>query len=609
MNILYVEFLVIFIHPFWAEKFISFSYIMNTLLSKQSPKGVHEKTKRSPENNYQYCNRYSTDLKRIKIETDENIPWNSKVHSNVVAQAATSGVIELNDSRFEHGKSKHGNEAKSSKLTDGSESQLMPRTSSHSIAENRRGVSFSRETLDGLERYDLPAAKSQSVRSLEISDRHGFSLSGRKMGKDDSSEATARDQNKLKPVNRDETCKAALRKTSPECLWKSAVSREPDFSSPKRQKCRSGRVMAKNQGKTFPEPAEAEQEIKISASMTESRVSNANLALDDVGFPQSANSFAILSHEDQQVSRVKVQNLLKEFKEIFTELLKERKKNPIGERQGTFRADLKAAAMLKKDGKWINCKHSVGPVPGINVGDRFQYRTELAIVGLHREFMCGIHYDKHDGKNYATSIVDSGRFYHNQTITADEFIYMGEGGNPELSSKLKDQKLDGGNLALKNSMDSKIPVRVIRGSPDLRGSNTMGKRGFTFLYDGLFQVTNLKYCRDPQAGNKVYLFTMKRTTDCPNLTQQTSSSSGVIDDDDTKALCSSVKNVNNKTSIFLYKATAQRYNGGNRNSSYSSGIWNEDVGFDYEAGAAMAKPISSNRRAYASHPKTKLKLS
>lgn len=614
------------------------------MLSKRSPKGVHGKTKRLSEENYQYCNRYSTDLKRTKIENDENIPRNSKVHSNALVQAATSGVTELNDSTFEHGKAKDvqqeltnknvkmiGNEAKSSKLTAGSaflcsrkpgtSSHLMPRT----ISENRTGVSVSRETVHDLDKSDVLVNRDfQSVRSLEITDRHDFSSSGRKMGKDDSTGTAARDRNKLKPVNRDETCRAALRKTSPEHRRESAVSQELHLSSPKRQnvhrvagnfserKSMSERVMAKNQGKTVPEPAEAEQKIKKIASMRESRVSNPNLALDVARSPQSTDSSAILGHEHQQVSnsRDKVQKLLKEFKELFRELLKERKINPRGERRGTFRADLKAAKILRKRGKWINCYPYIGHVPGVNVGDRFQYRTELAIIGLHRENMCGIHCEKIDGKIYATSIVDSGRFYHNQTITADEFIYMGEGGNPGISNKGKDQKLNGGNLALKNSMDSEIPVRVIRGSPDLWGSNTWGRSGFTFFYDGLFQVTNCIYCRDPESGNKVFQFTMKRrTTDCPNLTQHiSSSSSAVIDDDDTKVLCSSVKNVNNKTSMFLYNSKAQCYNGGNRSSSYSSGIWNEDEGFDYEAGAAMAKPISSNRRAYPSHTKSKLKL-
>lgn len=289
---------------------------MNTSLSKQSPKPVHEKRKRSLEKNYQYCNRYSTDSKGKKIVTDDNIRWGSKVHSN----------------------------------------------------------------------------KSQSVRPLAIGGgRHDFSLSGRKMGKYDSTEATARDQNKLKPVNRDETGKAALRKTFPERPWKSAVSREPDFSSPKRQNFTRG-------------------------------------------------SFANLSHENQQVGRAEVENVLMEFKATFTVVKEKRKKYPRGKRWG--RVDLEAADLLKRDEKWINVDHTVGPVPGIEAGDGFRYRTLLAIVGLHREYWRGIHHEIVNGKDCATSIVDSGRFYDNQRISPDEFIYMGEGGNPKFSSMVKDQTLD-----------------------------------------------------------------------------------------------------------------------------------------------------------------------
>ncbi|MBA0614348.1 hypothetical protein Godav_014654, partial [Gossypium davidsonii] len=112
-----------------------------------------------------------------------------------------------------------------------------------------------------------------------------------------------------------------------------------------------------------------------------------------------------------------------------------------------------------------------------------KWRGELSIVGLHHEFQRGIDYMKLiNGKILATSIVDSGRYDNIDEICSDKLVYCGEGDNPN-----KDQKLVRGNLALKNNMDDKMPVRVIRKVND----DGSGDRGcnYKFVYDGLFCVT------------------------------------------------------------------------------------------------------------------------
>ncbi|RVW13356.1 Histone-lysine N-methyltransferase, H3 lysine-9 specific SUVH5 [Vitis vinifera] len=130
---------------------------------------------------------------------------------------------------------------------------------------------------------------------------------------------------------------------------------------------------------------------------------------------------------------------------------------------------VEAAMTLKRQQKWVNTTKRLGHVPGIEVGDTFRYRVELCIIGLHSHFQNGIDYMEKDGKILAISIVDSGR-YANDKESSDILIYSGQGGNPMVGHKqAEDQKLERGNLALKNSMDAKTPVRVTRGFQATKG--------------------------------------------------------------------------------------------------------------------------------------------
>ncbi|XVF51725.1 hypothetical protein PTKIN_Ptkin04bG0207900 [Pterospermum kingtungense] len=118
---------------------------------------------------------------------------------------------------------------------------------------------------------------------------------------------------------------------------------------------------------------------------------------------------------------------------MLDQLSREHGNNPEMRPPSGLRLHMRAARVLERLGKWINIVKEVGNVLGIKVGDEFLWR-------------------------------DSGR-YEVVWITSDKLVYSGEGENLNLScrrKKAKDQKLAGGNLALKNSMDEKMPVRVIR---------------------------------------------------------------------------------------------------------------------------------------------------
>ncbi|KAH9684586.1 Histone-lysine N-methyltransferase H3 lysine-9 specific SUVH6 [Citrus sinensis] len=142
---------------------------------------------------------------------------------------------------------------------------------------------------------------------------------------------------------------------------------------------------------------------------------------------------------------------------------------------------------------------------GVEVGDEFQYRVELNMIGLHLQIQGGIDYVKHEGKINATSIVASGG-YDDKLDNSDVLIYTGQGGNVMNGGKEpEDQKLERGNVALANNIHEQNPVRVIRG-------DTKAFEYRTCIYDGLYLVE--RYWQDVGShGKLVYKFKLARIPD------------------------------------------------------------------------------------------------
>ncbi|XP_059657656.1 uncharacterized protein LOC132304123 [Cornus florida] len=187
--------------------------------------------------------------------------------------------------------------------------------------------------------------------------------------------------------------------------------------------------------------------------------------------------------------------------------------------KGPTRIDLEAAKIVRDKGKEVNTgKQILGPVPGVEVGDEFQYRVELALIGVHRLYQAGIDYIKQGKDIIATSIVASGG-YADDLDNADVLIYSGQGGNPSgPDKKAEDQKLERGNLALKNSISSQNPVRVIRGFKETKASNSDARAKIvaTYTYDGLYTVQ--RYWQEPgQHGKLVFKFVLHRNPGQPEL--------------------------------------------------------------------------------------------
>ncbi|WMV20048.1 hypothetical protein MTR67_013433 [Solanum verrucosum] len=140
------------------------------------------------------------------------------------------------------------------------------------------------------------------------------------------------------------------------------------------------------------------------------------------------------------------------------------------------------------------------------------------MIELHHQLMNGINYVNIGRKYVATSIVDFGR-YDNKAISSETFIYVGQGGNPKVSAnaRVEDQKLKGGNLALKNSTDMGCSVKVICGRQRVN-SEKSDKR---YTYDGLYTVTK---CWEEIAptGKYVFKFELKRNLGQPKLNHEIS---------------------------------------------------------------------------------------
>ncbi|CAN8245748.1 unnamed protein product [Cochlearia groenlandica] len=210
--------------------------------------------------------------------------------------------------------------------------------------------------------------------------------------------------------------------------------------------------------------------------------------------------------DDDPIAREKVLEVRRVFNEVFKDLDRDKQARRGGDMFiATSRIDLKTQAVLEKMGKRVNSEKRIGSVPGIRVGDVFQYKTELRVVGLHFKPMCGIDYMKIGDVKLATSIVASEGYGYVDKFDSNVVIYTGEGGNVISKEKeTEDQKLEKGNLALVNSMRQKRPVRVIR------GEERLDRKGKRYVYAGLYMVE--KYWLEKEArGKTVYKFKLCKT--------------------------------------------------------------------------------------------------
>ncbi|KAF8009446.1 hypothetical protein BT93_J0436 [Corymbia citriodora subsp. variegata] len=210
----------------------------------------------------------------------------------------------------------------------------------------------------------------------------------------------------------------------------------------------------------------------------------------------------------QNSARERVTATLRLFRDICRELEREKSR---GRTESIFirRIDFHAAKEVKRRAGYVHStRQFIGEVPGVEVGDKFRYRMELTIVGLHRHLRSGIDYMGTQPDMLATSVVASWD-YADDLTNPEELVYMGQGGGiPRRDGMAEDQKLTHGNLALANSMKRNKPVRVIR--KDCYG---------IFTYDGLYVVERFQKVSKFN-GKKVFEFKMKRLPGQPQIFQK-----------------------------------------------------------------------------------------
>ncbi|KAL3572535.1 hypothetical protein D5086_026439 [Populus alba] len=214
-------------------------------------------------------------------------------------------------------------------------------------------------------------------------------------------------------------------------------------------------------------------------------------------------------------------------------LVEEKENTAEDDKKKAKRPDLKAISKMMEANAIMYPEKTIGDLPGINVGHRFYSRAEMVAVGFHSHWLNGIDYM---GKFYkkrvyhnfmfplAIAIVISG-MYEDDLDNAEDVIYTGQGGHDLTGNKrqIRDQKLERGNLALKNCVEQCVPVRVVRGHEC--ASSYCGK---VYTYDGLYKVVQY-WAEKGLSGFTVFKYRLRRLEGQPLLTTNQDISGGQED--------------------------------------------------------------------------------
>eukprot|EP00210_Caulerpa_lentillifera_P000801 g775.t1 len=256
-------------------------------------------------------------------------------------------------------------------------------------------------------------------------------------------------------------------------------------------------------------------------------------------------NFSLLYHEGsvslvQRIANIEFYKCLEKAKETesirVTKRRKELAKTGMGKVPNPRPTDVAFRLLLNKS-MVCNQARIFGHVPGVRIGDKFQYKAQLKAIGLHRVPMSGIDYvGKNtlgkDSPTLAISICVAGG-YEDDADNGTEMMFTGQGGNDFHGNRrqIADQKLVRGNLAMLNNAKYGVPVRVIKKNAD------------QYIYDGLWDV--LKMIKTRGKENKiVYQYAMER---CPG--QESSCAQCVSFGEGTSHQHSSTKSVTPKNEL------------------------------------------------------------
>lgn len=318
---------------------------------------------------------------------------------------------------------------------------------------------------------------------------------------------------------------------------------EPDSDSKKKKKTNSQVKRKRNTPSVKDEVGEGKGElvedkagvVPVSNDVTNSKDGDANKPME-VCSPEKSRAGDDVGPANmvEKSDHVKVKETLRLFNKYYLHFVQEEEKRckkaevaekaskrskskkeaPVEDRKNkSKRPDLKAISKMLETNEILNHEKRIGNVPGINIGHRFYSRAEMVAVGFHSHWLNGIDYM---GLSYskmysnysfplAVAIVLSG-MYEDDLDNAEDVIYTGQGGQNLTGNKrqIRDQKMERGNLALKNCIEQAVPVRVVRGHES--ATSYCGK---LYTYDGLYKVIQY-WAEKGISGFTVFKFRLRR---------------------------------------------------------------------------------------------------
>ncbi|MFD2721447.1 YDG/SRA domain-containing protein [Hymenobacter monticola] len=140
-----------------------------------------------------------------------------------------------------------------------------------------------------------------------------------------------------------------------------------------------------------------------------------------------------------------------------------------------------------------------GHVGSYRPGDTFRNRIDLSLSGVHRPRRTGVCGTRQLG---AESIVLAGQ-YEEDNFEEEEILYSGNGGrDPKTGRQIMDQVATTGILALLRSIETGLPVRVLRKVPAEDDELEV------YRYEGLYRVVGSTY-GPGKSGFLVYVFRLR----------------------------------------------------------------------------------------------------
>ncbi|VAH86214.1 unnamed protein product [Triticum turgidum subsp. durum] len=202
------------------------------------------------------------------------------------------------------------------------------------------------------------------------------------------------------------------------------------------------------------------------------------------------------------ISRESVMASLQEFRLIYRQLVAQEKADC-----GKQEHDLAAFQVFRERlCVEFDDRRYLGSVPGVHVGDVFDSDAELFLVGLHRTQQSRVDYINQNGGRtcLAVSIVS----YAQQSAQNNNLDFLLHVGSVAATTG---QNMEGTDLALKQSMDTKTHVRVI-----YRFVMTGREELTYYVYGGLYLVE--KFSKEKLREDKhISTFHLRRLSGQPSI--------------------------------------------------------------------------------------------